>query len=361
MLDGQRIIDMHAHTVAPPELYAFKATLLSGRGYHGKGALNCSDERIEQFAQNNLKIMDKFSTDVQFLSPRPFQLMHSEKPETIVHWWCEANNDVIAKQVKSHPDRFQGIAGLPHVSGAKDSSHVVPELERTVNEHGFIGCLINPDPEEGKGDPTDPNHTPPMDHEYWFPLYEAMVKLDIPGLIHSAACKNPHESYSAHFITTESQTVLNLARPASKVFSTFPNLKIIVAHGGGSVPYQIGRWRVRRYNDMKANPNLEDFDTSLRKMYYDSNLYTKESLDYCLQICGPDRVMFGTENPGSGSSVHPDFKWEKGKKLPAGDLEGWETDDIAPVILNQIDWLTAEDKKNVMEDNARRVFTRGSF
>lgn len=359
MLNGQRIIDMHAHTVAPPELYAAKATLLSGRGYHGKSPI--SEERIEQFAQNNLKIMDKVQTDVQFLSPRPFQLMHSEKPEIIVHWWCEMNNDVIASQVKAHPDRFQGVCGLPHVSGAKDSSHVVPELERCVNELGFIGCLINPDPEEGQGDPTDPSHTPPMDHEYWFPLYEAMEKLDVPGLIHSAACKNPHESYSAHFITTESQTVLNLARPSSKVFDTFPNLKIIVAHGGGSVPYQIGRWRVRRYNDMRNNPNLEDFDTSLRKMYYDSNLYTKESLDYCLQICGPDRVMFGTENPGSGSSVHPDFKWEKGKKLPAGDLEGWETDDLAPVILNQIDWLTDEDKQNVMEGNARRVFTRGNF
>ncbi len=343
MLNGQRIIDMHAHTVAPPDLYALKSTLLSGRGYHGKGSI--SEERIEQFAQNNLKIMDKVQTDVQFLSPRPFQLMHSEKPEIIVHWWCEANNDVIASQVKAHPDRFQGIAGLPHVSGAKDSSHVIPELERAVNELGFIGCLINPDPEEGQGDPTDPDHTPPMDHEYWFPLYEAMVKLDVPGLIHSAACKNPHESYSAHFITTESQTVLNLARPSSKVFSTFPNLKIIVAHGGGSVPYQIGRWRV---------------DTSLRRMYYDSNLYTKESLDYCLQICGPDRVMFGTENPGSGSSVHPDMKWEKGKKVPAGALEGWETDDLAPVI-NEIEWLTDEDKKNIFEDNARRAFTRGTF
>ena len=167
MLNGQRIIDMHAHTVAPPELYAAKAGLLSGRGYHGKSGI--SEERIEQFAQNNLKIMDKVQTDVQFLSPRPFQLMHSEKPEVLVHWWCEMNNDVIASQVKAHPDRFQGIAGLPHVSGAKDSSHVVPELERTVNEFGFIGCLINPDPEEGQGDPTDPNHTPPMDHEYWYP------------------------------------------------------------------------------------------------------------------------------------------------------------------------------------------------
>ena len=345
MLNGQKIIDMHAHTVAPPELYAFKATLLSGRGYHGKGALSCSDERIEQFAQNNIAIMDKFGTDVQFLSPRPFQMMHSEKPESIVQWWCEANNDVIAKQVQAHPDRFQGVAGLPQMSGKPDASHAIPELERTV-EMGFIGCLLNPDPEEGSGDPTSPTYTPPMDHEYWFPLYEAMVKLGVPGLIHSAACRDMRESYSQHFITTESQAVLNLIRPQSKVFSAFPDLKIIVAHGGGAVPYHIGRWRVRRWNDMKANPNLEDFDTGLRRMYYDSNLYNKEALDYCFQICGPDRVMFGTENPGSGTAIDP--------------ATGKQTDDLAPVI-DEIGWLSAEDKKNIFEDNARRVFTRGSF
>ena len=340
MLNGQRIIDMHAHTVAPPELYAFKATLLSGRGYHGKGAFSCSDERIEEFAQQNIAIMDKFQTDVQFLSPRPFQMMHSEKPESIVHWFCEVNNDIIAKQVKAHPDRFQGIAGLPQLSDQPDSSHAVPELQRAVNDLGFIGCLLNPDPGEGT------TYTPPMDDEYWFPLYEAMVELDVAGLIHSAACRDPRESYSAHFITTESQAVLNLARPSSKVFSTFPDLKIIVAHGGGSVPYQIGRWRVRRWNDMKANPNLEDFDTSLRRMYYDSNLYNKEALDYCFQICGADRVMFGTENPGSGTAIHP--------------VTGKQTDDLAPVI-DEIEWLTPLDKKNIFEDNARRVFTRGSF
>ena len=97
---------------------------------------------------------------------------------------------------------------------------------------------------------------------------------------------------------------------------------------------------------MKGNPNLEDFDTSLRRMYYDTNLYNKEALDYCFQICGPDRVMFGTENPGSGTAIHP----ETGK----------QTDDLAPVI-DEIEWLSAEDKKNIFEDNARRVFTKGKF
>ncbi len=331
------ILDMHAHTVAPPELYAYKALLLSGRGYHGRGAFNVSDERIEQFAKQNIDSMNSTGTDMQFLSPRPFQLMHSEKPASIVQYWCEANNNVIGKQVKNHPDRFAGVAGLPQLSGEPDTRHVIEELERCVKDLGFIGCMINPDPGEGT------EYTPPLDNEYWYPLYEKMVELDVPALIHSAACKDPRESYSAHFITTESQVVLNLLRVQSRVFKDFPNLRIIVAHGGGSVPYQLGRWRAHRFNEMKADPNLEDFDTSLRRLYYDAVLYTKESLDYLFRTVGTDRCMFGTEKPGSGSAVDPNTgKW---------------LDDLRPVI-ESIEWLSDQDKKNIFEDNQRKVFPR---
>jgi len=335
MLNGQRIIDMHAHTNAPPELYAYKSGLLSSRGYPGKGNPGISDERLEEATLRGLAIMDKVGTDMQFLSPRPFQLMHSEKPAKIVHWWNEANNDVIGRVFKAHPDRYAGVCGLPHISGEKDSSHVVPELERCVNDLGFIGCMINPDPGEGE------SYTPSLDDEYWYPLYESMVKLNVPALIHSAGCKDMRESYSAHFITTESQVVLNLCKPESRVFTDFPALRIIVAHGGGSVPYQIGRWRAARFNRMKADPNQEDFDTSLRRLYYDSVLYNKESLDLLYRLVGTDRCMFGTENPGSGTATDP--------------ATGLQLDDTAPVI-NSIEWLTDQDKKNIFEDVQKQVF-----
>ena len=182
-----------------------------------------------------------------------------------------------------------------------------------------------------------------MDDEYWYPLYEEMVKLDVPALIHSAASKDPRESYSAHFITVESQVVLNLTKPESTVFKDFPKLRIIVSHGGGSVPYQIGRWRAARFNRMKADSSLEDFDTSLKRLWFDTVLYNKESLDLLFQLVGSDRCMFGTENPGSGSATDP--ATEK------------QMDDTAPVI-NSIDWLTAKDKKNIFEDVQKTVFPR---
>ncbi|MCH7482491.1 MAG: amidohydrolase [Chloroflexi bacterium] len=337
MLDGQKILDAHAHTNAPPELYAYKAGLLSSRGYHGKGNPNISDERLAGAVKRGLDIMDSVGTDMQFLSPRPFQLIHSEKPAEIVDYFCEANNDVIARVVKSHPDRYAGVCALPHHVDEPDTKHLLGELGRCINDLGFIGCMINPDPGEGAG------YTPPMDDEYWYPLYEEMVKLDVPALIHSAACKDPRESYSAHFITVESQVILNLIKPESNVFKDFPKLKIIVAHGGGSVPYQIGRWRASRFNAMKRDSALEDFDTSLKRLYFDTVLYNKESLDLLFRLVGSDRCMFGTENPGSGTSTDP--------------VTNKQLDDTAPVI-NSIEWLSPQDRKNIFEDVQKKVFPR---
>lgn len=328
------IIDMHAHVVAPPELYAYKAGLLSHRGAHGKGNPGVSAARIEEFAQQNIAIMDSVGTDVQFISPRPFQGMHSEKPGKIVLWWAEAVHNVIAEQVRNHPDRFQGVCQLPLLAG-EPVTVAIPELERCVNELGFIGCLLNPDPSEGAW------NTPTLDNEYWYPLYDKLCELDVPALIHSAGCKNERETYSEHFITEETIAVLSLCK--SQVFQRFPTLKIIVAHGGGSVPYQIGRWRAARFNQMRNNPNLESFDQSLRRLYFDTVLYNKESLEFLFKIVGTDRCMFGTEKPGSGSAQDP--------------ATGAWLDDLKPVI-ESIEWLTEQDKRLIFEENAKKVFTR---
>ncbi|HEY4028160.1 MAG TPA: amidohydrolase family protein [Candidatus Dormibacteraeota bacterium] len=330
------IIDAHGHVSAPPEFYAYRSVLLASRGYHGKGSPGVSDERLRQAADRHLDLLRNVGTDVQFLSPRPFQLMHSEQPESIVRWWVEANNDIIARQCRAFPDVFRGVAGLPQTA-AGSIQPCVEELERCVKEHGFIGCLINPDPTEGTG------LMPTLDNEYWYPLYEKMVELDVPALVHSAACKHFRESYSAHFITEESVAVLNLCKVESRVFQDFPSLRLIISHGGGSVPYQIGRWRAHRFRERESDPSLESFDESLRRLYYDTVLYNQESLDFLFRIIGTDRCLFGTENPGSGSSRDP--------------ATGRWLDDLKPVIEG-VSWLSDTDRSRIFEDNARAVFPR---
>jgi 4-oxalmesaconate hydratase len=330
------IIDIHGHVSAPAELYAWKALLISSDGYHGKELLRISDEQVLEAGRRHADMLQQVGSDMQFLSPRPFQLMHSSTNEKIVRWWVEVNNDVIAKQCAAFPETFKGVCGLPQ--GPKTPIEAaVEELERCVRECGFIGCMINPDPTEGTG------LAPTLDDEFWYPLYEKMVELGVPALIHSTACHNPRESYSAHFITEESIAVINLTKTGSRVFEDFPDLRIIISHGGGSVPYQVGRWRAGRQHQRRGRPELESFDESLRRLWYDTVLYNQESIELLFKIVGTDRCMFGTEKPGSGTAPVPD--------------SDRMFDDLRPVI-EEIDFLDDDGRRQVFEGNAKIVFPR---
>lgn len=327
------VIDIHNHIVAGGELNAYQANLINSRGFHGKGHLDLTEEKIKQARWRGVSHSDalkQVGTDWAFISPRPYTMMHSEKPEKIVHWYCEAVNDAIALQVKVEPNIFRGIGGLPQCAGVSPK-YTLDEIDRCVKDLGFVGIMINPDPGEGDG------QTPGMGDEHWYPLYEKMVQLDLPAIMHPASCRNPRESFHGHFITEESIAVLSIIH--SRVFVDFPKLKIIVCHGGGSIPYQVGRWR----SQLRGPNDTETFDENLKRFYFDTALYNVESLELLFKIVGTDRCMFGTERPGAGSKKDP--------------RTGQWYDDIKPKI-ESISWLTADDKQKIFQKTAEKVFSR---
>lgn len=322
------IIDIHGHTVAPPEVYQFQSRLLGSRGKPFDGFPKISDEAIAKALEKPIQTMKKVGTDLQLISPRPYLAMHSIQPASMVHKWTEFVNNVIAQQVRLFPQYYRGVAGLPQSPGA-DIRECIPELRRCVEELGFVGCQLNPDPMEG-GHPTPPG----LGDEYWYPLYEALVELDIPVLIHSASCCSERESYTLHFINEESIAIMSLLE--SNVFKDFPNLKVVISHTGGAIPYQMGRFRAWRHRTKG-----EDFDTSLKKLYFDTCNYSKEALELAFKVIGSDNLLFGTENPGTGSVLNPET--------------GTTFDDLKPVI-DSIDFLTDEDRYKVYEGNAKKLY-----
>jgi len=330
------IIDCHSHVSAPAELFAYKASLIAHRGAHGRGKVEVTDEEIllavnkkEMAPVGHLDMLKRVGTDFQLISPRPFQLMHSQKPGRLVHWFCEECNNVIHRQTKLLPGLFAGIAGLPQVAGEPIES-VLPELERAIRQLGFKGCLLNPDPFENSG-----AEAPGLGDRYWYPLYEKLCELDVPAHIHSAGSHSERTPYSLHFINEETIAVYNLVN--SDVFTDFPDLKIVVSHGGGAIPYQLGRFEAASMR----NPNGRRFSEGLKKLYFDTVLYSEGALRLLIETVGHDRCMFGAECPGIGSSVDPN--------------SGRTFDDIKPRI-ESFDWLTAKQKKDIFEDTARRVF-----
>jgi predicted TIM-barrel fold metal-dependent hydrolase len=264
--------------------------------------------------------------------------MHHEQPWGIVNSYIQACNNLIAQQVKLYPAKFKGVAGIPQSPGAPIEG-CLPELERCVKELGFVGLLINPDP-GARGD----DSTPGMGDEYWYPLYQKMVELDVPGMIHSSTCLSSRLNYTLHFINEESIAVVSLIN--SKVFEHFPKLKIVVAHGGGAIPYHMGRFMAGRYQsrrDMarKAVSPEQYFENVAKKLHYDTCLYTPEALELLFKVIGPANCCFGTEAPGAGSSVNP----HTGKAM----------DDLRPIIEG-FDWLSDGEKKGIFELNARKLY-----
>lgn len=334
------IIDVHGHVSAPSQLYVYKANILAHRGAHGRGKVKVSDEELIAAARDkpndafggisHIQHLDEASIDTQFISPRPYQMMHSEKPGKLVRWFTEETNELIARQCELFDGRFRAVAGLPQYAG-EPLDDAVAELERCVTELGFVGCVINPDPTEGQG-PTPPG----LGDRYWYPLYEKLCELDVPAQLHSAGCRSPRESYSVHFITEETIAIAHLMD--SKVFDDFPDLKLIISHAGGAIPYQIGRFQVRR---MRTKPELGPWEDSLRKLYFDTCLYTKASIELLLRTVGIDRCLFGSEKPGTGSVRDPET--------------GVWRDDVG-ALVRDIDWLTDEDLAALFEGNVRSVF-----
>jgi 4-oxalmesaconate hydratase len=120
------------------------------------------------------------------------------------------------------------------------------------------------------------------------------------------------------------------------VFEDFPELKIVVSHTGGAIPFHMGRFRAWR-----SRSGGESFDVSMRRLYYDTCNYSKEALDFTFKVLGTDRCLFGTEKPGTGTALNHET--------------GLMYDDLKPVI-ESIEWLTENDKKQIFEDNARKVY-----
>jgi OH-DDVA meta-cleavage compound hydrolase len=330
------VIDVHGHLTAPDDLYVYKANVLSHRGSHGRGEIKISDDEMIAFlneptfgtGKSHFGLLKEVGTDVQLLSPRPFQMMHAEKPPKVSQWFIEECNNMVAQQCRLFPDVFKGICGLPQTPGVSPKN-CIAELERCVKGFGFVGCLINPDPSEATN-----YDTPGMGDEFWYPLYEKLVELDVVGYVHGAGCRSPRHSYSTHFINEETISVISLA--ASKVFDDFPKLKIVCSHGGGAVPYHFGRFQA---------PSLrrsgKTFLDGLRKLYFDTVLYTPLACELLIKTVGVDRCVFGTERPGVGTAKDP--------------KTGRWMDDVKQYI-DAFDWLSDADKKVIYEDNAKKLF-----
>ena len=147
------------------------------------------------------------------------------------------------------------------------------ELERCVNEFGFVGCNVNPDPSGGYW--TDP----PLGDEWWYPLYEKLVALDVTAMIHASATCNPaFHTTGSHYLNVDSTAFMQLLE--SRVFKDFPTLQLVIPHGGGNVPYQAARYRA-----LCIMNKWEPFEEFVRRLYFDTTVYSQDAMELLDEGC----------------------------------------------------------------------------
>src|SRR4051812_45968224 len=128
------IIDTHAHITGPMEMYEYFRGLAGTSGAGTRmGKFDYSDEQLEESLQAHLTEVGEVGTELQLVSPRPWAVPTGDRREALVMTVTQQVNDMIARAVKLHPDRFVGLGALPQ-RGAVSPANCVAEMERCVNE-----------------------------------------------------------------------------------------------------------------------------------------------------------------------------------------------------------------------------------
>src|SRR5699024_11544081 len=104
------------------------------------------------------------------------------------------------------------------------------QIERCLGEHAILAGNPNPGP---TGRPWPP---PPLTDEHWFPVYEKLIEHELPVMVHVSTSINPaFHTTGAHYLNADTTAVMQLLQ--GDLFTTFPELKMIIPHGGGAAPY----------------------------------------------------------------------------------------------------------------------------
>lgn len=330
------IIDCHGHyTTAPKQLQDWRdaqiAALKDKARVPEKGDLGITDDEIRSSIKGaQLKIQRERGTDLTIFSPRASGMAHHIGNATTSEHWTHHCNDLIYRACRIFPDNFVGVAQLPQSPGVSPKNSI-RELERCVNELGFIGCNLNPDPSGGMW--TDP----PLTDRYWYPIYEKMVELDVPAMIHVSSSCNPNfHATGAHYINGDTTAFMQFI--TADLFKDFPSLRFIIPHGGGAVPYHWGRYRGLA-QDMKK-PLLKDH--LLKNVFFDTCVYHQPGIDLLTKVIPVENVLFASEMVGAVRGVDPET--------------GFYYDDTKRYI--EASGLSATDKQKIYSGNARRVFPR---
>jgi 4-oxalmesaconate hydratase len=322
------IIDCHGHYTTVPDAHKrYRQQQLAGENPDRAQITN--DEIRETIEQNQLRVMRERGIDLTVFSPQASAMEHHVPDAAIANDWARACNDLIFRVTELFPRHFAGVCQLPQTpDGNLDAC--VRELRRCVDELGFVGCNLNPDPSGGHWTSL------PLTDESWFPLYDAMVELDVPAMIHVSASCNPNaHTLGAHYLNADTSVFMQFVE--ADLFDRYPTLRFVIPHGGGAVPYHWGR-----YQGLATRLERPPIGRLLENVFFDTCVYHTPGVALLIRVIPVENVLFASEMLGAVRGVNPET---------AG---GW---DDTKRYVDALE-LPEDARRKVFEENVRRVYPR---
>ena len=323
-------IDIHAHVIVPeakefvrPYIDWSKVPLAHFAGADTKAIAFQQDlDRTPNMTDVDVRLaeLDAMGIDVQVLSPSPFQCYYT-LPIEIADQASRIVNDGIASHVAHNPDRMIPLGTVP----LQDGQAAAAELRRCVNKLGFKGVQILTN--VAGRELSDPDLL-----QFW----QAAEELDALIIIHPNGFTEGERLSRFYFnnvIGNPLDTTIAIHYLIfDGVLERFPKLKILAVHGGGFTGAYSARmdhaWGAR--SDCQASlPHPPS--TYLRRMYFDTVVFSPLQLDYLLRTFGANHIVMGT-----------DYAFDMAESDPIAHVMG-------------IDGLSDEDRSMIIGGNAKRL------
>ncbi len=230
-------------------------------------------------------------------------------------------NDEMARAQTAWPDRIRWFASLPW----QHADLALSELSRSCDE-GAVGVMVLANI-GGK----------PLTDQSFEAIWREIDRRGLPVLVHPTAppgskALGMHEFQLTAPLGFTFDTSLAVARCIyDGFFDRYPNLKLIASHGGGALPYLVGRLDICWDNIPAARAKTAEPPRNyMRRLYVDTVVFRQDVLDMCVSVCGTDNVLYGSDYPHT-----------------IGDMAG---------CLSRVDALPAATSDKVKGGNARRIF-----
>jgi aminocarboxymuconate-semialdehyde decarboxylase len=297
------MIDYHSHVIpetiiaamrAEPERYATRIEAEAGKRYLVRGKLRL--ELLDEFsvAEAKLEAMDRKGIEISVISPGPQVFFYNLKEEQGLEA-ARLVNDGVAAMVAKKPARLRGMATLP----MQHPEAAVAEMERVAREHGFKGIeLATMGP---AGELADPKYRPVLRRAQEL----RMTIFAHPNTIGSSGRLDCY--YLTNLIGNPLETTIMVANLMfSGALDELPRLKMLLAHGGGFAPYQVGRFvhghKVRPETRAHTASSAKDL---LKRFYFDTLTHDSQALRYLVELVGAERLVLGTDAPFDMGDDHP--------------------------------------------------------